>query len=235
MMRKRLSILLVTVFLLIPVSVFPEDPDGEMGQKAVDLILGEIEALNPDNDEGPSTKGVRSPDKIVRAPKGTSSETGSLSPSTKKGGAHQAGISGNLSHELNESFSLGMEFAHLPDFDLNESRNGSQDRQSAVDVNTYMPAIKFTPDFGFKGITPYFVGGLGVLSTHRSRDDGGLSKWLPGLDDESGMGLSGRIGGGMDIRRGKTSFEIQGNYASGVGEMADVVYESMSAGVTFHW
>lgn len=43
------------------------------------------------------------------------------------------------------------------------------------------------------------------------------------------------LGLGLEIRKNNTSMDIKGNYASGFGDLSEVVYESLRLGVSFHW
>jgi hypothetical protein len=164
---------------------------------------------------------------------------GGYESSIEKDPSHTYAKNARVGYRFNEQLALeiGLDYIPgLPRYELStDSPALSTLDEAGRDVTTYMPAVKFSPDLGSKTARPYIVGGFGLMRAETTSEEHGPALWFVDPNRESELATSGKIGLGLEVRKDNTSIGIEGNLASGFGDLADVVYQTWSMGLTLHW
>jgi hypothetical protein len=164
---------------------------------------------------------------------------GGYESSVEKDPSHTSAKNARVGYRFNEQLALeiGLDYIPgLPGYELSTDSPGlSTMDEAGRDVTTYMPGVKFSPDLGSKTARPYIVGGFGLMRAETTPEEHGPALWFVDPNRESELATSGKIGLGLEVRKDNTSIGIEGNLASGFGDLADVVYQTWSMGLTLHW
>ncbi|MEE9567609.1 MAG: outer membrane beta-barrel protein [Desulfobacteria bacterium] len=164
---------------------------------------------------------------------------GGYESSIEKDPSHTSAKNARVGYRFNKQLALeiGLDYIPgLPGYELStDSPALSTLDEAGRDVTTYMPAVKFSPDLGSKTARPYIVGGFGLMRAETTSEEHGPALWFVDPNRESELATSGKIGLGFELRKDNTSIGIEGNLASGFGDLADVVYQTWSMGLTLHW
>jgi hypothetical protein len=157
----------------------------------------------------------------------------------EKDPAHKSAKNARAGYRFSDQLALevGLDYIPgLPNYELStDSPALSTSDEPGLDVTTYMSAGKFSPDLGSKTAKPYIVGGFGLMRAETASDEHGPALWFVDPNRKSELATSGKIGLGLELRKDNTSLGIEGNLASGFGDLADVVYQTWSMGLTIHW
>jgi len=240
-MRRVLShIVMVLLFAISPLPASAQDAQDESKTLGVQSYLEEIRAMKPhDKPADNSGRGLHVGNGFSGDSKDLDVETDSCESTGEKGQSHEFGLSPKAGHEFGQGFSLQLDLDHLSGLQGKVPTAGSgspaQDESSAVDVTTYTPLVKFSPYADSKMARPYVVGGFGLMRAEASAGKTDTAFWFLDPDNEADLEASGKVGLGLEIRKNNTSVDIEGNYASGFGDLSEVVYESLRLGVSFHW
>jgi hypothetical protein len=152
---------------------------------------------------------------------------------------HTSAMNARVGYRFNERLALEIDFDYIPRVSGYELAIDSDALtpadQSGLDVITYMPAVKFSPDLGSKTARPYIIGGFGLMHADTAPEQYNPAMWFVDPNRESELEASGKIGLGLELRKDNTSLGIQGSFASGFGDLADLVYQTWSMGLTLHW
>lgn len=148
-------------------------------------------------------------------------------------------MNARVGYRFNENLALEIDFDYIPgvpgyDLVINSDAQTYSDK-SDLDVTTYMPAVKFSPDLGSKTVRPYIIGGFGLMHADTASEKYNPPIWFVDPKNDSVLETSSKIGLGFDFRKDNTSLGIQGSLASGSGDLANFVYQSWSMGLTLHW
>jgi len=157
----------------------------------------------------------------------------------KEDSGHTSAMNTRVGYRFNEHLALEIDFDYIPGvpgYELAiDSDALSPADQSGLDVTTYMPAVKFSPDLGSKTARPYIIGGFGLMHAETASEEYNPAIWFVDPNRESELEASGKIGMGLELRQDNTSLGMEGSLASGFGDLADVVYQTWSMGLTLHW
>jgi hypothetical protein len=157
----------------------------------------------------------------------------------KEDSGYTSAMNSRVGYRFNENLALEIDFDYIPgvpgyDLAIGSDALTSSDK-SDLDVTTYMPAMKFSPDLGYKTVRPYIIGGFGLMHAETASERYNPLIWFVDPKHESVLEASSKIGLGLDLRKDNTSLGIQGSLASGSGDLADFAYQSWSMGLTLHW
>lgn len=157
----------------------------------------------------------------------------------KEDSGYTAAMNARVGYRFNENLALEIDFDYIPgvpgyDLDIGSDTHTSSDK-SDLDVTTYVPAVKFSPDLGSKTVRPYIIGGFGLMHAETASERYNPPIWFVDPKYDSVLEPSSKIGLGFDLQKDNTSLGIRGSLASGSGDLADFVYQTWSMGLTLHW
>ena len=146
------------------------------------------------------------------------------------------GINAKIGYKFNPVIALEVAFEYLPGFNYNETSRWGYPPVSIdadIDVWTAVLAAKVYPFPG--NVRPYFTAGLGIMNASMDAQVSAAG-YFPESAKEDQTEACGKIGFGIDFFiNPNLSFNVEGAYTAGFGDLDDIGYFVVSAGLGFHF
>jgi len=147
------------------------------------------------------------------------------------------GVNAKVGYHVHDWLSLEFNFDWLSGFESDKTDRGlgvPVDAKVELEVMTYMAVAKFSHGFGWEGAKLFIVAGGGLMDA----DADGKVHVAGGSDSvsDSETDSCARLGVGVDFFATKRiSIGFEGSYVWGFGDLDEIQYFSLTAGLGYHF
>lgn len=148
------------------------------------------------------------------------------------------GLNLEAGYALSDSLTLGLDLGYVDDFEITAptwSQGIPVTLSVKVELVTFMAVAKYSLPIGPRDVRPFIVGGIGLMTGDTTATvSGNVSVFLSESDSESD--LCAKIGLGAEfLTTENLSIVVEGGSVLGTGEMEDIQYLRVAAGVTYRF